>query len=193
MRRWRHPVRQAASRPARPSPDRSAWLPRPGWPASLQQIEGVRLHRLPFARFPIGPDHANIRLFGRPESEMPPSVLAAGMAAADGDFAAHHPVAGAYLEPAADRVDVGAWLHGPDLDPAARILRGGAPELHGGVAVDNHLVDEPVEVEVRQSRAPRGHPACNPRLVTRLAELAARSLQQQVVGILPGEVGHFPD
>ena len=75
----------------------------------------------------------------------------------------------------------------------AGILAGIAPELRRGIAVDDHHVDQPVEVEIGERRTPRLLDAGDAGLVAGFRELAVALLQQQVVGILHREVGHVPD
>ena len=125
---------------------------------------------------------------------MPPAVLAAGVAAADGDLAAHHRRAAAHLDPGADRIAVGARLLQLDLDPVAGVRCWCCARA---CAFSQRLTT------TRSSRPSRlKSVSAAPRELAKLAmpalsptswNLPSAALQQQIVGVLGGEVRHLGD
>ena len=80
-----------------------------------------------------------------------------------------------------------------DLDPAAGVLAGVAPQLCAFPTVHDDQIQQAVQIEIRQSRAAgRGETGDACRLA-RFLELAVAGLQQQIVGVLHRKVRHLRD
>ena len=81
---------------------------------------------------------------------MVPAQLAAGVPAADGDFAAHDVVAIIDFQPSANGIAVGAVLMQRDFDKVTRIWRHILPDLHIVPAVHDQKIDFAIQIEIGQ-------------------------------------------
>ena len=162
--------------------------------ATLQHVETARPDRLPVAARTVGPEHAN--LGGRPlaEPEMQPAELAAGMAAADRDLAPHDGIAFAASPRSRRRSHRGS-------EPAARASprssgRHSALVLRqtcaGRIAVDDHQVEQPVEVEIGERRAARLPMLAMPALSPASVNLPSACCSSRLLGSFIAKSGISP-
>ena len=168
--------------------------------AALDPHEVVGERFIGVAPLAVRPFDADLGALGGAEADMDEAGLARGVAAADGNGARHGVVAGLDRDARADGVAVGVGLSELDLQPVAErhVPPSGAgaeiaEEADRRLAVDHDEVEHAVEIEVDERGAASALRRGDAGLSADLGEGPVPPAEEQVVGIVGGELRHRLD